>query len=337
MTRFTPLSDKPVVTIVVPMLNEAGFIEACLEGFSAQTWPAELLDVVVVDGGSTDGSRTTVESWAASHPWVGVIDNANRCAAAAFNRGIEVARGEVLCLFSSHGVPAEDYVERSVEVLHDSGAVGVGGAYLHVGLDPRSSAIGLAMVSPFGMASPHRSATHRIEVDTISHPAYVLEALRDAGPFDESMLRNEDYEMNWRLRERGGSLVVDPLISSIYRPRGTIRALGRQFFWYGRFKARMLRDHPRSVQPRHLVPPAAVLGAVAAPWLLGSRRTRPIVLVGFVGYLAVLAAALRRAHPRDHDASPAAFVAALPVMHASWGVGLFAGVIEMIRDRASRR
>jgi glycosyltransferase involved in cell wall biosynthesis len=334
------LSEKPVVTIVVPMLNELGFVEACLRGFEDQVWPAELLNVVVVDGGSTDGSREIVDHWAATRDWVRVIDNPARCAAAAFNRGIEVARGEVLCLFSAHGVPSPEYVSRSVEVLSETDAVGVGGAYLHIGLDRRSSAIGLAMVSPFGMASPHRSAATRTEVDTISHPAYRIEALHDAGPFDESMLRNEDYEMNWRLRQRGGRLLVDPTVSSIYRPRPTLRALGRQFFWYGRFKARLLRDHPGSTQPRHLVPPAAVLGAIAWPLLFASHRGRPIAIAAASGYLALLVAALRRSRPERHDASGAVFVMALPVMHMSWGLGVLVGAAELVggpRRRSDRR
>ena len=104
----------PVVTVVVPMLNESGYIEECLDGFARQTYPPDNVDVVVVDGGSTDGSRQYVEKFAATAPWVRVVDNPSRKASAAFNRGVEVAKGDVVCLFSAHGVPDEGYVERSV-------------------------------------------------------------------------------------------------------------------------------------------------------------------------------------------------------------------------------
>jgi succinoglycan biosynthesis protein ExoA len=242
------LPPDPVVTVVVPMLNETGFIEACLEGFEGQTWPLDRLDVVVVDGGSTDGSREAVEVLSRQRDWLRVMDNPDRIVSAAFNRGIEAAKGDVVCLFSSHGVPEPAYVEQSVAVLRETGAAGAGGRYLHVGTDAGSRAIGLAMVSWFGMASPHRFAAGRGEVDTISHPAYVKAALDEVGPFDESLTRNEDYELNYRLRAAGHRLVFDPSVGSVYRPRPGLSAMARQFYWYGRGKAAVIRP-PRWPPP----------------------------------------------------------------------------------------
>ena len=320
----------PVVSVVVPMLDEAGFIGACLDGFSAQTYPHDRLEVIIVDGGSTDGSRAYVERRAASEPWVRIVDNPRRKAAAAFNIGADAARGEVVCLFSAHGVPAEDYVERSVAVLAETGAAGVGGRYLHIGIDPASSAVCLAMVSPFGMASPHRSATARRTVDTISHPAYVREHLLAVGPFDERLARNSDYEMNFRLRRAGHELVFDPSISSIYRPRGSLTALARQFWWYGRWKERVARRHPGSLRPRHLVAPAATAGLLAAPVvaLVAGSGGRRLVAGAAVSYTALLAAAVAKAAPGAHGASARALAASFPVMHLAWGGGFLASLAE---------
>jgi glycosyltransferase involved in cell wall biosynthesis len=325
---MTAADRLPVVTIVVPMLDELGFIEACLEGFAAQSYDTDLLDVVVVDGGSTDGSRGVVERFADHHPWVRIVDNPARKASAAFNVGVDAAKGEVVCLFSAHGVPGVDYVRASVTALLESGAAGVGGRYLHVGLDPVSSAVGLAMVSPFGMASPHRSATTAQAVDTISHPAYWRQALLDVGPFDESLARNSDYELNWRLRERGQTLWFDPSIESVYRPRGSLQALARQFWWYGRWKVRVARRHPRSLRPRHLVAPAAVVGVALSPLLLRRPLGRKAVAAAGVAYAGLCAEAVRRAHPRDHGASAVALAACFPIMHGSWGGGFVASVVE---------
>jgi succinoglycan biosynthesis protein ExoA len=315
------LGPDPVVTVVVPMLNEMGFIDDCLDGFAKQTYPLDLLDVVVVDGGSTDGSRQVVEARAAGVAWLRVIDNPARIVSAAFNRGVEAARGDVVCLFSAHGVPDPEYVARSVAVLRDTGAVGVGGRYLHVGTDPVSRAVGLAMVSWFGMASPHRFASARADVDTISHPAYLRSALLAVGPFDETLTRNEDYELNYRLRAAGERLVFDPGIVSVYRPRAGLAAMVRQFYWYGRGKAAVIRRHPRSLRPRHLVPPAAVAaGSMALPVLLwpGGRR---VVAVGAAAYVGLAVTAVASAHPNDHDASPAVLALCFPLMHAAWGAG----------------
>lgn len=326
-------TDRPVVTVAVPMLNEAGYIDECLTGFAEQTWPKELLDVVVVDAGSTDGSRELVERFAAEHPWVRVVGNPRRKAAAAFNVGLEEARGEVFCLFSAHGVPDRHYVEQSVAVLRETGAAGVGGVYDHQGTDPVSQAIGLAMASPFGMASPHRFAVGRQEVDTISHPAYVTEAARAVGLFDESLERNSDYEFNWRVRVAGGRLVFDPSIASIYRPRPSLPALARQFWWYGRWKARVVRRHPGSLQMRHLVPPIAAMAAAGTPALLASGAGRRLALKGWTAYAFLVAIATVRTAPGAHDADPRTLAAAFPVMHLSWGAGFLASSLQ---DRVRR-
>jgi glycosyltransferase involved in cell wall biosynthesis len=321
-------SWRPVVTVVVPMLNEASAVEECLQGFALQTYPLDLLDVVVVDGGSTDGSRQTVDKWADDVGWVRVVDNPDRRASAAFNRGVEAAKGDVICLFSAHGVPEPTYVEASVRTLAATGAAGVGGRYDHVGTDRVSSAIGQAMVSPFGMASPHRYATSRRDVDTISHPAYRASAMRRVGPFDETLLRNSDYDFNHRMRAAGLRLVVDPEIGSVYRPRGTLSALGRQFWWYGRWKARVVRSHPGSVKLRHLVPPAAVVGVALTPLAIRARWSRTLWKAGAVGYAAMVGAAVAHAARRAPDVDRRTLALSFPVMHGAWGAGFVTSLIE---------
>jgi succinoglycan biosynthesis protein ExoA len=319
---------RPTVSVVIPMLDELGYVADCLEGFARQTYPLDLLDVIVVDGGSRDGSRELVEELADGWPWLRVVENPERKAAAAFNRGVDAAKGEVVCLFSAHGVPAEDYVERSVAVLAETGAAGVGGRVDHVGTLPVASAIGLAMASPFGMASVHRFAGARVEVDTISHPAYLRSWLARVGPFDESLGRNSDYEMNWRLRAAGGRLVADPSIRSTYRPRRSLGALARQFWWYGWWKAEVVRRHPASRRARHAVPPAAVgLAAALVPlsWWRPARRAGVALGTAYGALVAVATVHARRGRP---DVDTVTLAAAFPVMHASWGAGYLAGAIR---------
>jgi GT2 family glycosyltransferase len=310
------------------MLNESGFIDACLDGFAAQTYAHDLMEVLVVDGGSTDGSRQRVTQRAQHEPWVRLVDNPDRIVSAAFNRGIEAATGEVLFLFSSHGVPDPAYVEQSVKVLQDTGAAGVGGRYQHLGIDRSSQAIGMAMVSWFGMASPHRSAASRTEVDTISHPAYVRERLLEVGLFDESLTRNEDYELNYRLRAAGHRLVFDPEIGSVYRPRSGLGAAARQFYWYGRGKAAVIRRHPRSIRLRHLVPPAAVAAATVLPLAAAWPTGRRIGFAAIVGYGGLLGAAVVGARPARHGAATGIFAVTFPVIHAAWGTGFLVTIVR---------
>jgi hypothetical protein len=315
------------------MLIELGFYEHSLDVLALQSNPLDRLEVIVVDGGSTDGSRAFVDRWAVTHPWVRAVENPQRRASAAFNRGIDAATGDIVCLFSAHGVPDPSFVRDSVDALVGSGAEGVGGVCEHVGDDPAAAAVGLAMTSPFGMASPARFGRQRRDVDTLLHPAYPIEVLRKTGPFDESLERNSDYELNWRIRAGGGRLVFDPSIHSVYRPRGSLAALARQFWWYGRWKAHVVRRNPTSMHPRHLVAPAAVAGVVAAPLLSVTPWGRRLVVAGLSSYAASLFAATALARPRAHDADARVLAAAFPVMHGAWGAGFLTTMLFRRRER----
>lgn len=324
---------EPTVSIAIPMLNESMYIVACLQSFAMQDWPLDKLDVMVIDGGSEDGSRLVVEALCEKQPWVRLVDNPSGSAAAAFNIGMNEARGEVVCLFSSHGVADRDYVRRSVEILHQSGASGVGGTYRHEGLDAVSNAIGMAMTSPIGMASPHRYATTARDVDTISHPAYWRDAMLAVGGFDASLSRNSDYEFNYRLREAGHRLHLDPVIGSIYRPRRNLNALFRQFWFYGKWKASVINQHPGSMSPRHAVAPLAVLGALATPLIFlvpRLRRLRLVVALGWGSYAGLVAYGVKKANPKAHGASVGTLAAAFPVMHAAWGAGFVKSIVDRI-------
>jgi glycosyltransferase involved in cell wall biosynthesis len=314
----------PLVSVVIPMLNERGRIQHCLDGLEAQAYPIDRIEALVVDGGSTDGSTELVHALQADRPWLRLVHNPDRRASSAFNRGVEAAKGDVIVLLSSHGEVGTDFISRSVDALEETGAGGVGGVLRHEGDDAVSRAIGLAMTSPFGMASPFRYATTRRVVDTIGHPAYRREVLDEVGPFDEGLERNSDYELNYRIRKAGYELVFDPDIVTVYRPRSTLRELARQFWWYGRWKAHVVRRQPGSLQPRHLAPPAFVALAATAPVLARFPAGRFAVAAASVTYAGGLAAAVRAARPRHHEASTAVFVAALPVMHVSWGAGFAA-------------
>ena len=320
--------DRVLVSVVIPMLNEGEHIHECLDSFEAQDIGTDRLEVLVVDGGSTDGCRESVAERAGAQHWLRLLDNPMGRASAGFNVGAEAATGDVICIFSSHGVPSPSYARSSVEALAASGADGVGGRYLHVGTDPVSNAIGLAMVSPFGMASPHRFATAPQEVDTISHPAYLAASLRKVLPFDETLMRNSDYELNWRMRAAGMKLWFDPSIESVYRPRPDLRALGRQFWWYGRWKVRVMRRHPDSFRPRHLAGPSMAVFVGASPLICRSRAGRSLTAILAAAYASGVTAAAIHSRPKRHGASIPAFAAALPTMHLCWGGGFLASAVD---------
>lgn len=321
--------NPPLVSVVVPMRNEQTAIEACVKGFDVQDHPHDALEVIVVDGCSDDGSRELVAELAESRPWLRVIDNPDVKASAAFNRGIEAASGDYIAIVSSHGAVGRSFVSRSIEVLEATGAAGVGGRLDHVGHDPRGRAIGLAMTSRFGMASPFRYANTPREVDTIGHPVYRASVLEEVGPFDEHLDRNSDYELNQRIRNAGHLLMFEPSIVTTYYPRAALAELARQFWDYGRWKGQIVAAEPSNLRWRHAVPPALVVAGFGL--LLASKRSgraRVALSSAVVGYGGMLSAAFAESRPREASADPGVFLAAFPVMHLPWALGFLVGLVR---------
>ncbi len=304
--------SRPTVTVVVPVLNEEDHIEVCLAAIGRQTYP-HVLEVLVVDGGSTDATTRLAEA----QPDVRIVPNPRQIQAAALNVAIAEARGEILLRVDGHCQIAYDYVESCVAALECTGAPMVGGAMCPVaekGLLQRG--IAAAMASRVG-AGPARFHTGGKAgwVDTVYLGAYRTDDARAVGGYAEDQKVNEDAEFAHRLSQ-GGSVWFDPSIRSTYTPRSSLTGLARQFWRYGRGRAETVRKHPTSLSPRQLAAPLLVIGLVS-PW----RRN---VLVAYLA-LVVLGAAVE---VRSDPGTVPGFALSLPTMHLAWGAGFLVGVLR---------
>ena len=303
--------DKPTVTIAIPVLNEEKAIEACLDAVAAQTYD-RIVEVLVVDGGSTDATRSLV----AGTPGVRLLDNPRRIQAAALNIALAEAKGELFVRVDGHCVIAPDYVERCVEALELTGAAMVGGGMTPEADGPRQRGIAAAMALRIG-AGPARFHVGGgpAWVDTVYLGAYRTATARQAGGYAEDVGVNEDAELAIRMRPRGG-VRYEPSIRSTYVPRESYAQVARQFYRYGRSRAYTVRRHPRSLAPRQLAAPLFVLGLLG-PW----RRPTAVAYV-------VVVAGSAASHAR-HDAAAATGLAlTLPAMHLPWGVGFLVGLVR---------
>lgn len=318
----------PSVTIIMPVLNEARFIRQSLGAALAQDYPAGNLEVLVVDGGSGDDTRRIVGQLAAQHPNLRLLDNPRRVQAAAMNVGIRAAAGDVIVRVDGHTVIAPDYVRACVDVLHSGRADNVGGMMKAQGSSWAGQAIALAVESPFGIGGSKFHYTDREQfVDTVYLGAFRRNRLLKLGGYDESFHINEDYELNIRLRQAGGKILLSPAVKSVYTPRESLAALWRQYFKYGRWKVRTLRKHPASLKVRQAAAPLFVLallvGLIAgffwSPglWLFG-------VAAGSYLLANLLASTMAAAKGgwRYWPLLPPAFFC----IHIAWGLGFWAGV-----------
>lgn len=305
------------MSVIVPARNEAAHIGSCLRSVLSQGVEGGL-EVVVADGASSDATTALAEAAGAR-----VVANPEGTTPAGLNRALTAARGEVVVRFDAHAEMPGGYIRACLRALEEeSGAVNVGGWREVRGEGPWGRATAVALASRLGVGNariwrrPAADAA-RVEVDTVPLGCWPAEALREAGGWREDFLRNQDFELNHRLRVRGGRVLFDPAIWSIYHPRESPRALAKQYWEYGLFKARMLQEDPRSLRPRQLAPVALVVAALlaAAPGPL-SRPAR----AGVGAYALLLAGVSVRGGAGWRTA------AVLTTMHATWVAGLLRGL-----------
>ena len=331
--------DSPLVSVVVPILNETRRLPGLLESLAAQ----DLMDfeIILVDAGSTDGTPDVVRQWAAGHPGLPVrlLDNPAQHIPHGLNLGIAAACGQIVARLDGHCQPAADYLRQSVAALAQPGAAVVGGQ-LDIrpgGPGPVARAIAIAVGTPLGAGD----ARYRLggprpeEVDTVPFGCFRRALWEKLDGYNESLLANEDYEFYWRARQTGGRVYFDPTIRCVYYARSTWPELAGQYWRYGWWKAQMLRRHPASVRWRQLVPALwALLGplmiVITALW----SRFWPLALAFWGLYsLLVLVEACRRARGMWPIWLGVAW--AYLVIHFAWGWGVWLGLaLGAVRRRA---
>lgn len=316
----TPGMGEPTVSVVLPTHSERSFIRDCLDSLAGQDYPA-VVEILVVDGGSIDGTRAIVKEFG---PPVRLLDNPRVTAAAAMNIGIEAAAGEIVVRADAHALYSPDYVSRCVYTLLETGADNVGGAMRPVGTTKFGRAVAAMTSVKEGIGNgAFHYATERQDVDTVFLGCWRTNTLRKLGGYDETSLQwaAEDHELNYRLTTSGGRIVLDPTIRSVYFPRDGIRGLARQYHNYGIGKASTLQKHGRLPTLRPLAPAGLV-----ALTVLGAIFGRGAARVALpVAHTALCARAALKAG-RTPGIAPHRAGAAIAVMHWCYGAGFLRGL-----------
>ena len=312
----------PAVSVVIPAHNEASSLADAVETVLDQDYPGEF-DVTVAVAPSRDGTEHVAAWLASSHDRVRVVANPRGLTAAGLNQAVATSTGEVVVRVDGHARLSPGYIRRAVELLQETGADNVGGIQEAVGATPFEQAVAAAMTSRFGTgdAKFHYGGKPG-PTDTVYLGVFRRDVLVRLGGFDESLIRNQDYELNWRIRDAGGVVYFHPDLRVQYRPRGSLRALSRQYFQYGRWKRVVVRRHPRSFRLRQAVPPlalmtlaaSAVLGVLVSPWWWAMPGAYAA---------AVLVASLTAARGAIRTAGH--LMAIFPTMHLAWGAGFLFG------------
>jgi len=319
------------ISVIVPMLNEAAFVEQLVTDLAAQDFPGQV-DVIVADGGSTDDSIPLLRAAAKRFDLsLEVVDNPAGWVSQGLNLCLQEAEGDLIVRADCHSRYPPDYLRRCAETSQATLAENVGGRVVASGRTPMEQAVASAMDSPFGGIgwTRHKTSGGPVEVDTVTFGAFRPEAFRKAGLFDETLQRNQDDEFNLRLRRNGGRIVLDPSIELYYTPRGSVRGVFRQYFDYGRWKIPVMRKHRevlglRSLAPVAFVASLGVLAVATALWPPAGWALALEVLVYLAGAVYFGLRALRSQRkpvwllPR--------VVSAFLAFHLGYGLGMARGL-----------
>lgn len=331
------MPDLPFVSIIVPCYNEEKTIQHLLNGIFSQTYPLEKMEVVISDGMSTDNTLEAIESFKKEHGAlrITVTKNQLKTIPSGLNQAIGESRGDLIIRLDAHSMPIKEYVERCVYAHQNKKGDNVGGVWE---IRPSENtwvadSISFAAAHPLGVGDAmYRLNAKAGAVDTVPFGSFYKSLIQKIGGFDETLLANEDYEFNARVRESGGVVYLDPEIRSVYFSRSTLKQLAIQYFRYGFWKLKMLQRYPHTLRWRQALPPVFVLSLLA--WVVLSLWL-PIAfyilaLQLFLYFFVLGLAGIRLAFSKKKGYLIFGIPLAIATMHIAWGAGFLVSGISSL-------
>ncbi len=324
---------------MIPMLNEADHIANLVADLASQDYEGEL-EVLVADGGSTDGSpELLLEAAEQAGISITLLENPGRIVSPGLNACIRQATGDLIVRLDCHMRYPADHLRSCVVASRESGAWLAGGPVVPNGRTRMEHAVACATDGPFGGALWKRATAEPIDVDVVSCGIYRAEAFERAGLFDEELVRDQDEEIAMRIRLSGGRVVYDPRIRSYYVPRGSFASAFRQYYQYGFWKVPAMLKHRRVYSVRSLAPVGFVtsllaLGAIA-PWSKTARRLLAAEVATYAGSAVAFGTLSIRARNESPQLLPTV-VAVYPTVHLGFGLGFLRGCLDALRSAQAR-
>ncbi len=316
---------KPAVSVIIPVLNEERFLFQAVSAVLNQQYDSEF-EVILALGPSKDKTNDVAKELAKDSR-VKLIDNPSGKTASALNQAIKNSRFDIIVRLDGHAIVDKYYLDNAVSTLLESNADNVGGLMQAEGISNFEKSVAAAMTSKFGVGNaPFHVGGSPGEVDTVYLGTFRKSALERVGYFDESFVRAQDWELNYRIRKTGGKIWFNPKLVVSYRPRPNLKALAKQYFEYGQWRKQVTKKYPETISLRYLAPPITVTGLLTGLIfiLLNIFTQISFFNIGWLAifsYLAVLILAFITIKGKISLKSRLLLFLVLPTMHLSWGVG----------------
>lgn len=328
-----------LLSIVCPIFNEEKFIEKCIDSMLEQDYGTDNLEIILVDGMSTDKTRELIKPYLNKYAFIKLMENPNRTVPYAMNIGIRAAKGDVIIRLDAHCKYPTNYFSVLVDKLFELGADNVGGVWNTLPADDSAKCNTIAFCSShwFGVGgSDHKiGASEIMEVDTVPFGCYRKEVFDKIGLYDEELTRNQDDELNARLINNGGKIFLIPQLVIDYTARNTFAKMCKMYYQYGLFKPLVNKKLGAPATIRQFIPPLFVLGLVFGAIL---SIFVPYLWIAFCGALALYSFAAfaigLKAALQKHKIGMAFLVPfAFFLIHCSYGIGYWNGIFKLMLKR----
>jgi len=329
---------KKTVSVIIPCRNEENYIEKCVQSFLDQSYPMELLTIVIADGMSTDNTRNIIEKLKRKNKNIVLLDNEGLSAPKGMNLGIKYTNSDIVIIFGAHAYADKDFVLENVLALENEEVGCAGGLITTINESTKGAAIAEAMSCPFGVGNAlFRYAETESFVDTVGFGAYRRTLLDKIGLFDEELVRNQDDELNFRVQKSGAKILLTPKIKSTYFSRGDFKKLWRQYYQYGFWKVRVIQKHKRPASIRHLIPLMFVLfltfGGILSIFSNFIKNVYFLIL-GLYLLLDLLFSA--KISIKKNMKYLGYLIITFPILHISYGLGFILGIFNFYILKSSK-
>jgi succinoglycan biosynthesis protein ExoA len=293
VTNAKVCSEAPLISVLIPVLNEDRHLERLLEVLTCQTYPEDLLEILVIDGGSTDATVEIAETWAASSKMITVLENPGRWSSRGRNVGVRASKGRYVVVIDGHcELRDSEYVAKVADLFETSGADSLGRPQ-PLAAESASAiqqAIAIARASPLGHHADSwiYSRGERFVPAISVAAAFKRSVFSTVGLFDESFEACEDVEFNYRLDQAGLSCYFSDRLSLAYVPRRSLLELSKQMIRYGRGRIRLLRKYPATFSIKSLAPGLFIASAIVGVALSTISDLVSAIVIGVVGLYVML-------------------------------------------------
>lgn len=321
------------VSIIIPVYNEEKFIEETIMSIENQTYDKSKIEVIVVDGMSTDKTLEIVAKLKENLSIdIKIEINRKRIAPCAMNIGIKSATGNVIVRIDGHSYMDKNFISEAIKYIESRNIDCVGGPIETINDSFIGEAISIAMSCPFGVGNAKfRYSDEETFVDTLAFGAYKKDVFDRVGLFDEELVRNQDDEFNLRVIRSGGKILLTPRIKSYYYSRSSLKKLWKQYFQYGYWKVRVIQKHKIPSSIRQLVPVTFVstLGILSICSIFSNISKVSLIGILSVYFLCSLMFSILSCKSRSKK-----FILILPliflILHLSYGIGFLNGILDFI-------